>query len=260
MILASIRVGRVKLIYMKMSVQLMITCLVDTLYPETGEAVLRVLQRAGIAVEFPAGQTCCGQPAFNAGLRQDARAMAMHTIEVFEASVAPVVTPSGSCAAMIRHGYLELFADDPAWLLRAESLARRTYELSEFLVDKLGITKCGARWAGKLAYHRSCHLLRELGVDRQPLALLKEVDQATLVELPGSDECCGFGGVFSVEQPEISSAMLQRKLANLEASEADWVVACDAGCITNINGGLRRAGRRPRAIHLAEILDRVKDG
>lgn len=141
--------------------------------------------------------------------------MAMHTIDVFEASMDPVVTPSGSCAAMIKHGYLELFADDPAWLLRAENLARRTYELSEFLVDRLGITECGASWAGKLAYHRSCHLLRELGVDRQPLALLKAVSQATLVELPGSDECCGFGGVFSVEQPEISSAMLQRKLANL---------------------------------------------
>jgi L-lactate dehydrogenase complex protein LldE len=238
----------------------MITCLVDTLYPETGEAVLRVLRRAGVVVEFPAGQTCCGQPAFNAGLRQQARAMAMHTIEVFEASMDPVVTPSGSCAAMIRHGYLELFADDPAWLLRAESLARRTYELSEFLVDRLGITDCGARWAGKLAYHRSCHLLRELGVDRQPLALLKAVGQASLVELPGSDECCGFGGVFSVEQPEISSAMLQRKLANLEASGAEWVVACDAGCITNINGGLRRAGKPARAVHLAEILDRVKDG
>ncbi len=238
----------------------MITCLMDTLYPETGEAVLRVLQRAGVDVAFPTGQTCCGQPAFNAGLRQEARGMAMHTIEVFEVSVDPVVTPSGSCAAMIRHGYPELFADDPAWLRRAEILARRTYELSEFLVDRLGLTNCGARWNGKLAYHRSCHLLRELGVDRQPLALLKAVSQATLVELPGSDECCGFGGVFSVEQPEISSAMLQRKLANLEACGAEWLVACDAGCITNINGGLRRAGKRPRAVHLAEILDRVEDG
>jgi L-lactate dehydrogenase complex protein LldE len=184
--------------------------------------------------------------------------MAMHTIQVFEKAPGPVVIPSGSCAAMIRHGYPELFADDPDWLPRARSLAGRVYELTEFLVDVLGVTNLGAYCAGKLTYHASCHLLREMNIDRQPRALLAAVQGAELVELPGANECCGFGGVFSVEQPELSTEMLRRKIANVEATGAPWVVACDAGCITNINGGLRRAGKAQRAVHIAEIL--VKRG
>lgn len=243
------------MINMTETIQLFITCLLDALYPDTGEAVVRVLERAGVRVEFPSRQTCCGQPAFNAGMRKEARPLAIHTIQVFEVTDGSIVVPSGSCAAMIRHGYLELFANDPEWLERARQLAERTYELSEYLVDKLGVTDLGARFAGKLTYHRSCHLLRELGVDRQPMALLGSVQEAELVELPYAEECCGFGGVFSAEYPEISSAMLQRKLTNLEASKADFVVSCDAGCITNINGGLHRRGMQPRAVHIADILD-----
>jgi L-lactate dehydrogenase complex protein LldE len=236
------------------TVQLFVTCLLDTLYPETAEAVVRVLTRAGVRVSFPADQTCCGQPAFNAGLRDLARSLAIHTIQVFEAAPGPVVVPSGSCAAMIRHAYSELFADDPEWLPRAQQLAVRTYELTEFLVDVLGVADLGARFAGSIAYHSSCHLLRELGVDRQPRALLAYVRDAQLIELPGTQECCGFGGVFSAEHPEISAAMLERKLANLEASGAPVLVACDAGCLTNINGGLRRRRKPQRAVHIAEIL------
>lgn len=237
------------------TVQLFITCLLDTLYPETGEAIMRVLQRAGVHVEFPSGQTCCGQPAYNAGLRAEARPMAEHTIRVFEATQGPVVVPSGSCAAMIRHGYLELFADDEAWLARARRLAERTYELTEYLVDVLGVVDLGAHFSGRLSYHSSCHLLRDLGVNRQPRRLLAEVHAAELVELPETEDCCGFGGVFSAEHPEISSAMLARKIENIERSGADLIVACDAGCITNINGGLHRLGRRPRAVHIAQLLD-----
>ena len=237
-------------------VQLFITCILDTLYPEVGESVVRVLRRAGASVEFPAGQTCCGQPAFNAGLREQARPMAEHTLRVFEKTRGPVVVPSGSCAGMIRHGYPELFAEDNAWLARARDLAGRTYEFSEYLVDVLGVTDLGAQFTGKVTYHSSCHLLRDLGVDRQPRALLAAVKGAEIVELPGSAECCGFGGVFSVEFPEVSAAMLWRKIANMEDTAADWVVSCDAGCITNINGGLRRMGKPPRAIYLAQILDR----
>jgi len=236
-------------------VQLFVTCIIDTLYPEIGEAVLHTLQRAGVSVEFPADQTCCGQPAFNAGLRQQARPIAEHTIQVFEQTQGPVVVPSGSCAAMIRHGYLELFADDPAWLPRAQTLASRTYELTEYLVDVLGITDLGARFPGKLAYHSSCHLLRDMGVERQPRLLLANVRDAELVELPGSQECCGFGGVFSAEHPEISSAMLARKIANIEASGVQVVVSGDCGCLTNINGGLHRLGKTQRVRHIAEILD-----
>jgi L-lactate dehydrogenase complex protein LldE len=238
------------------TVQLFVTCIIDTLYPEIGEAVVRVLERAGRRVEFPAGQTCCGQPAFNAGLRSQARPVAIHTIQVFEPTTGPVVIPSGSCAAMIRHGYLELFADDPQWLPRAQALAARTYEFSEFLVDYLGITDLGANYFGQLTYHPSCHLLRGLGVSRQPRVLLAGVRGAEFVELPHAEECCGFGGVFSVEHPEVSSAMLQRKVENIESSGAPVIVSCDAGCITHINGGLHRQGKNQRAVHIAEVLDK----
>jgi L-lactate dehydrogenase complex protein LldE len=240
---------------MSETIQLFVTCILDTLYPKVGEAVVRVLERAGVNVAFPAGQTCCGQPAFNAGMRAQARQMAIHTIRVFEAAPGSVVVPSGSCAAMIRLSYLELFKDDPEWLPRAQALAGRTYELTEYLVDVLGVTDLGAYFPGRITYHSSCHLLRELGVDQQPRALLAAVKGAEFVELPHTQECCGFGGVFSVEHPELSTAMMERKIANLEASGASVVVSCDAGCVTNINGGLRRKGQHQRAVHIAEILD-----
>ena len=244
------------------SIQLFITCIADTLYPQVGEAVFRLLRRLGVQVGFPAGQTCCGQPAFNAGARSLARPMAEHTIRIFEATTGPVVVPSGSCAAMIRHSYLELFAGDKAWLPRAAGLAERTFELSEYLVDVLGVTDVGAWYPGPVTYHSSCHLLRELNVDRQPRALLSAVRDASLpgeqplrlVEMPGTQECCGFGGVFSVEHPHISAAMLERKLDNLLLIQAPTVVACDAGCITNINGGLHRRRLPQRAVHIAEVL------
>jgi L-lactate dehydrogenase complex protein LldE len=237
------------------SIQLFVTCLLDTLYPETAAAVVRVLHRAGCEVAIPRGQTCCGQPAFNAGLRRDARKMAEHTIKVFEKASGPVVVPSGSCAAMIRHQYPELFADDPRWLPRAQALAERTFEFTQYLVDELGVTDLGTHHDGPLTYHASCHLLREMGIQRQPQALLKAVQGAELVDLPEATDCCGFGGVFSVEHPQISAAMLTRKMDNIQATGAPLVVSCDAGCITNINGGLHRQGKNQRAVHIAEILD-----
>ncbi len=240
---------------MTKTVQLFVTCIIDTLYPETGEAVVRILKKAGVHVSFPPGQTCCGQPAFNAGLRAEAREMAIQTISAFESYPGPIVIPSGSCAAMLRHSYVELFANDPVWLPKARALAERTYELTEFLVDILGVTDLGAKFKKQITYHSSCHLLRGLGVDRQPRALLGCVQGAELVELPDTGDCCGFGGVFSVEHPEISSAMLKRKIANLEASGAEYVVACDAGCVTNINGGLHRMHKPQKAIHIADLLD-----
>jgi L-lactate dehydrogenase complex protein LldE len=243
---------------MTASIQLFITCLLDSLYPSTAASVVNVFHRLGVRVEIPPGQTCCGQPAFNAGLRNQAAPIARHTIQVFEKTSGPVVVPSGSCAAMIRISYMELFADDPTWLVRARILAERTFEFTEFIVDYLGVIDVGAYWPGKLTYHSSCHLLRELGVDRQPRLLLGAVREAELVELPDSADCCGFGGVFSVEHPEISTAMLDRKLANVEAAGAAHVVSCDAGCITNIQGGLHRLGRPKRAIHIADILARTE--
>lgn len=238
------------------SVQLFVTCIVDTLYPEAGEAVVSVLEKAGMKVTFPEGQTCCGQPAFNNGLRSQARETAIHTLQVFEADPSPVVVPSGSCCAMIRHSYLELFAGDPEWLPRAQALAARTYEFSEFLVEVLGVTDLGARFPGTLTYHSSCHLTRGLGIRRAPRLLLENVREAHLVELPNAEDCCGFGGVFSVEHPEISTAMLDRKIDNIQKSGAPVVVACDTGCIANIDGGLHRRGLPQRAMYIAEVLDR----
>jgi L-lactate dehydrogenase complex protein LldE len=237
------------------SVQLFATCLVDTFFPHVGEAMVRVLNRAGVRVEFPVDQTCCGQPAFNAGLRGQARPLAEHTIRVFERTSGEIVIPSGSCAAMLRHGYLELFKDDPAWLERARALASRAYEFSEYLVDVRGAADLGARWPGRLAYHPSCHLLRALGVDRQPRRLLASVAEAQVVELPEATDCCGFGGVFSVEHPELSGEFLQRKIANLEACGAPTLVVCDTGCLMHVQGGLQRQGKSQRVVHLAEVLD-----
>lgn len=239
------------------TVQLFITCIMDTLYPQTGESVVRVLERAGVKVDFPSGQTCCGQPAFNGGIRSEARKMAIHTIKVFEATPGPVVVPSGSCAAMLRHSYLELFANDPQWLPKAKALASRTYEFSEFLVDYLGAIDVGAHYNGKITYHSSCHLLREIGVDRQPRQLLQAVQGAEFVELPGTAECCGFGGVFSVEHPEVSAAMLENKIKNFQMTGAPLVVSCDGGCVTHINGGLHRKKLPQRAVHIADVLDRT---
>jgi L-lactate dehydrogenase complex protein LldE len=243
---------------MAQPVQIFVTCIVDTLYPEVGEAVVRVLERAGARAEFPLDQTCCGQPAFNAGMRLEARRMAKQTVQVLETAPGPVVLPSGSCTGMIRHGYAELFAGDPDWLSRARDLAARTFEFTEFLVDVLGVQDLAAHYPGTLSYHPSCHLMRDLGVTKQPRVLLSAVRDAHLIDLPHAEECCGFGGLFSVEYPEISNAMLERKIANIETSQADLVVSCDAGCISNINGGLHRRGKQsPKAVHIAQILDRI---
>jgi L-lactate dehydrogenase complex protein LldE len=236
------------------TVQLFVTCLIDSFFPHIGEAMVRVLNRAGVDVEFPSAQTCCGQPAFNAGLRREARPMAEQTILIFEKTTGAVIIPSGSCAAMVRHGYLELFKDDPKWLPRAEALAERTYEFSEYLVDVRNISDLGACWPGRLTYHPSCHLLRGLGVDRQPRALLAAVKDAEIVELPDREDCCGFGGVFSVAHPELSAEFLKRKIANLEKTEAPTLVVADTGCLMHIQGGLVRQGKRQRVVHIAEVL------
>jgi L-lactate dehydrogenase complex protein LldE len=238
-----------------MVIQLFVTCLVDSFFPQTGEAVVDIFRRLGIRVDFPREQTCCGQPTFNAGLRKDARAIAEHTIKVFENTEGDIVTPSGSCAHMFRHNYLELFEGDSVWYPRAKSLAARTYEFTEYLVDKLGVTNLGAKWDGMLTYHSSCHTLRGIQVDRQPRALLASIKGATLVELPHADECCGFGGIMSVEHPELSAEWLKRKIGNLEITQSPTLVVTDAGCLMHIAGGLHRQKKSQRVMHIAEILN-----
>jgi len=236
------------------TVQLFVTCLIDSFFPHIGEAMVKVLNRAGVRVDFPAAQTCCGQPAFNAGLRSEARPLAEHTLRVFERTTGAIIIPSGSCAAMLRQGYLELFKDDPAWLERAGALAKRIYEFSEYLVDVRGMIDLSASWPGKLAYHPSCHLLRGLGVDHQPRALLEAVKDADIVELPEREDCCGFGGVFSVEHPELSAEFLKRKIANFERTGSPTLVVADTGCLMHIQGGLIRQGKNQKVVHLAEVL------
>ncbi len=237
------------------TVQLFVTCLIDTFFPEVGMAMVDVLHRAGVRVQFPPDQTCCGQPTFNAGLRLDARKIAEHTIRTFEQAQGDVVLPSGSCTHMIRHNYAELFAGDERWLPRARALAARTYEFTEYLVDVLHITDFGARWDGPLTYHPTCHLHRGLGIDRQPRMLLARVRGADVRELPEAQDCCGFGGIFSVEHPELSAEMLKRKIHNLESTQSPTLVVCDAGCLMHIQGGLHRNRLPQRVVHIAEVLN-----
>jgi len=237
------------------TVQLFVTCLVDSFYPNTGEAIVNILHRLGVDVEFPSGQTCCGQPSFNAGLRNEARPIIEHTIEVFEKTTGDIVVPSGSCAHMMKHGYAEMFQDDPVWLPRAHALAERIYEFTEYLVDKLGVTDLGAHWDGTLTYHSSCHSLRAMNINEQPRALLANVKGATIVELPEADSCCGFGGIFSAEHPELSAEWLKRKIGNLEKTESPTLVVIEPGCQMHIAGGLHRQKKSQRVVHIAEVLN-----
>ena len=235
---------------------LFITCLVDQLFPDIGIAVVRLLDHLGIETVFPADQTCCGQPAFNAGFQDDARRVARNTINAL-ADAELVVTPSGSCAAMIRCYYPELFQDDPAMRAKANWVAAITWELTEYLVDGLGITDLGAKLPPtRAAYHDACHGLRMLGLKEQGRKLVAGIDGVTLVEMPGAEECCGFGGLFAVKSPEISAAMLHAKLDLIAQVDVDYVVTGDAGCLAQINGGLSRKGQAQKVIHIADLLAR----
>jgi L-lactate dehydrogenase complex protein LldE len=236
------------------TVQLFVTCLVDKFYPDVGFATVDILERLGLTVEFPQGQTCCGQPAFNGGFWDDARAMARYTIDLLSRSNAPIVLPSGSCGDMIIHHYPELLAGDPDYAAKANDVAGRTYELSQFLVDVLSVTDLETSNSGRVAYHASCHGLRGLGLEAQPRQLLANVRGLEQTALPGAEECCGFGGLFAVKMGDISGAILERKLDNIEASGADVITGTDVSCLMNIAGGLQRRGSRVKVKHLAELL------
>ena len=231
-------------------VQLLVTCLVDALAPQVGRATLAVLENSGCLVDFPEGQTCCGQPAFNVGLTDQAREMAAHTLDVLDETEGPIVIPSGSCCQMIVHHYLELFeGTDRAD--QAERVAARTRELTQFLVDDLGAAPSAFCDGCSVAYHYSCHGLRGLGLQAQADRLLEDVER---VELEGDKECCGFGGLFSVEMPAISAAIMDEKLNRVEASGADILVGGDVSCLMHLEGGLRRRGSKLVVRHIAELL------
>jgi L-lactate dehydrogenase complex protein LldE len=237
-----------------MMIQLFHTCLVNEVDPDVGMAVVRVLERAGVDVDVPFDQTCCGQPAYNAGFHDEARQVARHTLRILSRTEGPIVVPSGSCADMLVHQYPVLFQDDPEWLEIARAASARCREFSQFL-GEIAPQGAGGRLTARVAYHPSCHLLRGLGVTREPKAQLSAVGGAEQVEVRDQEECCGFGGLFSVKNAEISNSMLERKIAAIEASGADRVVSCDLGCLMHIGGGLRRCGSRVRAQHLAQFLD-----
>ena len=234
---------------------LMITCLGDMLFPDVGVAIVRLLRSLGVTVEFPPGQTCCGLPLFNSGYHADAAGAAERLITIFK-DAPYVVVPSGSCAWMVKHEVPGLLKDTPL-ADEARRLAGRTYELSQFLVKVLGQTRFTSRVRGRVTYHDSCHLLRGLHEAATPRTVLRNLEGVELVELPGHDECCGFGGSFSVRLPEVSTAILDKKLANVEATGASCVVACDAGCLMQMAGGLTRRNSPVRAVHLAELLEPV---
>ncbi|MCC6972970.1 MAG: (Fe-S)-binding protein [Anaerolineae bacterium] len=242
-------------------VDFFVTCIVDMIYPQTGMSAVEVLERLGVTVRFPEAQTCCGQMGFNGGFREESKAVAIHFLKVFQKSEV-IVTPSGSCAAMVREYYPQLFEHDPLWREQALRIASITWELTEFIVDGLGITdvKAALRRPRTFALHDSCHGLRGLGIKTQPRALLQNLSNATLSDLPGSEECCGFGGLFAVKMPEISAAMLNHKVSHIEQCPADLIVTCDASCLTQINGGLSRCGSGKRVVHIADVLSgRIED-
>jgi L-lactate dehydrogenase complex protein LldE len=238
---------------------LFVTCLVDQLFPEVGVSTVRLLRGLGVDVDFPSSQTCCGQPLYNAGFAGRARRLATRVLDAFqpEESSDPnhyVVAPSGSCTSMIRVFYAHLFRDRPELQRRALALADRVYELSQFLVDVLQVSDVGSPFQGKVAYHPSCHLLRELKVVEQPRTLIDGVRGARRVEMERSETCCGFGGAFSVKYPHISGAMLDDKVEDVLNSGADALVACDMSCLMHIGGGLSRRGSAVRPMHLAQLL------
>jgi L-lactate dehydrogenase complex protein LldE len=234
-------------------VSLFITCLVDEFFPEVGESLVKVLRRLGVAVDFNPQQTCCGQPAFNSGYRRYALDLGKRFLNIF-AGAGYIVAPSGSCVSMVKHYYSELFKDDPALARQAHELGARVYELSEFLVNVLGVEDVGASFHGRVTYHDACHLLRELRIKDEPRRLIRAVRGIQLVEMDNADQCCGFGGTFSVKLADVSGAMVRDKIEGINRTGADVVVASDSSCLMQIAGALSRQGSPIKTMHLAELL------
>ena len=233
---------------------LFVTCIIDQLFPEVGVSVVRVLRRHGARVGFPEGQTCCGQAVYNSGYRREARELALKTMEEFRESQY-VVVPSGSCSAMMRVFYLDLFEDEPDLLPQVEEFSRKVYEFSEFLVDVLGVDESGTQGNGSAVFHPGCHLLREMEVREAPRSLLQSVGGLEVREMRNAETCCGFGGSFSVKLPHISEGMLADKVASVRESGADTLVSCDMSCLMHIGGALRRQAPGVEIRHIAQVLD-----
>lgn len=236
-----------------MRVQLFATCMVNTFFPGTGEATKKLLEYLGVEVLLPAGQTCCGKPPDSAGYAKEVQSAARHFLSVFEGTD-PIVIPSGSCASMVKNHYPHLFEPHDPMHRLAKQTADRTFELSQYLVHQLRAHTAGLRGTGKITYHSSCQLSRELGVKEEPLLLLNSLDGAEFVELRYADRCCGFGGTFMAKLPEVSMRMADEKAEFIEKTGADTVTGCDHGCLMNIADALRRRGSRVKVKHIAQVL------
>ena len=236
-----------------MRVGFFVTCLVDLMRPSIGFAAIKLLEAGGAEVYVPATQTCCGQPAYNSGDREDTRALARKVVTEFEACDY-LVAPSGSCSGMIRTHYGELFANDATWSSRVDTLARKTYELTDFLVNVLKLERVPGAYRGTITYHDACAGLREMGVKDQPRALLARMDGVRINEMAECEMCCGFGGTFAVKFGEISARLADNKCQHIVNSGAETVVLGDLGCMLNIEGRLRRRGEATRVMHVAELL------
>ncbi len=242
----------------KPRVSLFITCLADQFFPQVGECVVKILKRLDVEVTFNPAQTCCGQPAFNTGYREEARRVARRVLDLYD-NADYVVAPSGSCSSMVRVFYPELFAEDAALLRKAQDLQKRFFEFSEFLVKVLKVEDVGARFPHRVTYHDSCHLLRELGVAEAPRQLLRKVQGLELAEMGDYKLCCGFGGTFSVKFPEVSVPMGQDKIRAASEVGAEYLVAADGGCLMHLAGQIHRQGLPLKTLHLAEVLAQGKE-
>jgi L-lactate dehydrogenase complex protein LldE len=234
-------------------VSLFVTCVVDQLFPKVGMAVVQVLERLGFQVDFPERQTCCGQPAFNSGYREEARQVARHFLDVFR-DADYIVVPSGSCTSMVAHHFEDIFRETPEYMERARRLAPKVFEFSRFLVEVAGVEDVGARFEEVVTYHDSCHALRELNVKAGPRRLLGKVRGLELREMDAAEECCGFGGTFSVKFAEVSGGMARAKIDSIVRTGASTVVSADSSCLMQLQGALSRAGLPIRTMHLAEVL------
>jgi L-lactate dehydrogenase complex protein LldE len=242
-----------------MRVGLFATCLVDLIRPSVGFAAVKLLHQAGCEIEVPLAQTCCGQPAYNNGDRNNAIQLARQVVDTFY-HYDYIVVPSGSCGGMIKVHYPELLRNEPDYHTRAITLASRCFELTSFLVDVLEIESLDARYAGTLTYHDSCSSLREWGIKQQPRKLLHSLADCTLNEMPDTESCCGFGGTFCVKYPAISTRMVNDKIAGIQAIGADTLVAADLGCLLNIAGRIKRLGIPIKVFHVAEVLAGMAEG
>ncbi len=240
------------------SVGLFVTCLVDMFRPSVGFAAVKLLEDAGCEVHVPVSQTCCGQPAWNSGDRADTREIAIEVIKAFE-EFDYIVAPSGSCGGMLAKHYPELFQGDPVWHERAETFSGKVHELISFLTDVMKVERVSSKVDASATYHDSCAGLRELGINAQPRKLLASVEGLSLKEMKNSNVCCGFGGTFAVKYGDISNAIVTEKTANIEAADADMLLAGDMGCLLNMAGKLRREGKRTEVRHVAEVLAGMTD-